>query len=154
MKHKTCKPRPSCIRNGTYKERLKKSDIKCFFFKIQATHQCPMKRVINGVTRLYTHGCQPVRTIDNDDEDDEVEVEDDDHVLPGVCQLVYQVVYQHIWPTGGDNLRQGMVFTSKLLLRLNRIKVCPCLNTFCVSFLQSMVPATSGLKSVFKQMKA
>ena len=80
-----------------------------------------MKRVINGVTRLYTHGCQPVRTIDNDDEDDEVEVEDDDHVLPGGCELVYQVVYQHIWPTGGDNLRQGMVFTSKLLLRLNRI---------------------------------
>ena len=80
-----------------------------------------MKRVINGVTRLYTRGCQRVRTIDDDDEDDEEEVEDDDHVLPGGCELVYQVVYQHIWPTGGDNLRQGMVFTSKLLLRLNRI---------------------------------
>ena len=82
-----------------------------------------MKRVINGVTRLYTRGCQRVRTIDDDDDDDddEGEVEDDDHVLPGGCELVYQVVYQHIWPTGGDNLRQGMVFTSKLLLRLNRI---------------------------------
>ena len=64
-----------------------------------------------------------MRTIDDDDDDDddEGEVEDDDHVLPGGCELVYQVVYQHIWPTGGDNLRQGMVFTSKLLLRLNRI---------------------------------
>ena len=62
---------------------------------------------------LYTRGCQRVRTIDcddEDDEDDEEEVEDDDRVLPGGCELVYQVVYQHIWPTGGDNLRQGMVF--------------------------------------------
>ena len=69
---------PKLYKKWHIQRKAEKIRHKCSFFKIQATHQCPMKRVINGVTRLYTRGCQRVRTIDDDDEDNEEEVEDDE----------------------------------------------------------------------------
>ena len=68
---------PKLYKKWHIQRKAEKIRHKCFFFEIQAPHQCPMKRVINGVTRLYTRGCQRVRTIDHDDEDDDDDDDDD-----------------------------------------------------------------------------